>query len=485
MWSLLLLVEARKHHHSLLKDLSAFYGPGAIQTPADGSGANGTVNGNAVNTDVLRDGFWYVDCKADAMESLGDKFGDGASRFQSGATAGTSIVRYDVVMDRENQEPMTPAVCFDFCRTVPDMQFFGLTNGRDCYCEHFYKPKTGGGVCDLPCEGDSATTCGGSGMSSLYQMHACEGGFASDIAKFALDVEDGYGLVEDAMWSAEGAENAIQGAGDELEKLAEGSASPLAQAAKAAAGPLAKSAQALQGAKSKFDKIETDFAALGINPAGELDASDRKAVEAMMRKTKAHMVQSEKLLEPAAAAVHRVKPSVELEDATAAFATYERIVSNATDAVCGGDLTGQPKAGLSQKQCAAACDEEATKGSKDYCVAFQFFDGSAWMASNEGSLCFLFKKVKALTTYSCPKSFLSKHVVRHAESGSKNAPIGPQCHVRHTDFGPAERKVVEAATGMNKCFGSEAPTPTPEVTLVHSRVSHRAPWHTQPRRHNR
>ena len=62
---------------------------------------------------------------------------------------------------------MTPSVCFEFCRTVPNMNFFGLINGRDCYCEHYYQTTSAEGTCDLPCEGDSASICGGSDMSSL------------------------------------------------------------------------------------------------------------------------------------------------------------------------------------------------------------------------------------------------------------------------------------------------------------------------------
>ena len=37
---------------------------------------------------------------------------------------------------------------------MPDMQFFGLIYGRECYCSHYYKKTTGEGTCDLPCEGE-------------------------------------------------------------------------------------------------------------------------------------------------------------------------------------------------------------------------------------------------------------------------------------------------------------------------------------------
>merc|ERR1719331_1788930 len=71
---------------------------------------------------------------------------------------------------------MTPKACFNFCRTVPGMLFFGLIYGRECYCTPFFIPTTAGGngVCDLPCEGDAASTCGGNGMSDMYEMHFCD-----------------------------------------------------------------------------------------------------------------------------------------------------------------------------------------------------------------------------------------------------------------------------------------------------------------------
>lgn len=51
---------------------------------------------------------------------------------------------------------------------------FGLRNGKDCYCSPYYKQGPGDGVCDAGCAGDSAVTCGStSGMSDVYEMHAC------------------------------------------------------------------------------------------------------------------------------------------------------------------------------------------------------------------------------------------------------------------------------------------------------------------------
>jgi len=71
--------------------------------------------------------------------------------------------------------PMTPTLCFDFCRQHKEKLFFGIEYGRDCYCTGYFHPKsTGGGDCKLPCEGDSKEMCGGPEKSSLFEMHFCD-----------------------------------------------------------------------------------------------------------------------------------------------------------------------------------------------------------------------------------------------------------------------------------------------------------------------
>merc|ERR1712217_394963 len=73
-----------------------------------------------------------------------------------------------------DQKPMTPDVCFDFCRTVPDATFFGLRAGRRCYCAPFYKRYPGDDSdCDAVCEGDPTRMCGGMVKQDIYEMHAC------------------------------------------------------------------------------------------------------------------------------------------------------------------------------------------------------------------------------------------------------------------------------------------------------------------------
>merc|ERR1719235_83280 len=73
---------------------------------------------------------------------------------------------------------MSPEICYSFCRTVPDMVFFGITNGKDCYCTPYYDPvpiayEDKSAKCDVPCEGDQTQICGGKKKSTVFEMHYC------------------------------------------------------------------------------------------------------------------------------------------------------------------------------------------------------------------------------------------------------------------------------------------------------------------------
>merc|ERR1719238_996210 len=122
---------------------------------------------------VSKDGFFEVNCIKDAMVSSADKHGDGKFDFAN-QNARVSIVWYDQIVPKEDREAMTPDVCFNFCRTVPDAGFFGLAYGRQCYCTPYWKRGAGdSSQCDAVCEGDKSTMCGGMTKQSIYAMHMC------------------------------------------------------------------------------------------------------------------------------------------------------------------------------------------------------------------------------------------------------------------------------------------------------------------------
>merc|ERR1719197_408558 len=139
---------------------------------------------------VTKDGFLMVACVKDAMLEHGDKFGNGKHRYKQGSISNTSIVHYSEIIPKEDREKMTINRCFDFCRTVPNMVYFGLQNGRDCYCTPYYKPMAGeNSNCDMTCEGDPNQMCGGKTRSSVFEMHSCDD-TRSNLEDIITEVED-------------------------------------------------------------------------------------------------------------------------------------------------------------------------------------------------------------------------------------------------------------------------------------------------------
>merc|ERR1719214_415408 len=132
----------------------------------------------------------------------------------------TSIVRYTEIVLKEKQVAMTPTVCFEFCRSIEDMVFFGISNGRDCYCTPYYKPAQGDDKkCDSVCEGDETLMCGNQKKSTIWEMHLCADTAqdleeASTSAKEALDF-----FLEQAALSAELAKKMTDG-GNALKEAA-------------------------------------------------------------------------------------------------------------------------------------------------------------------------------------------------------------------------------------------------------------------------
>ena len=167
---------AEHHHHRegyVMVGGCKVQGPGAVQT-ASGGGSHGTVDGVEPFMNVFRDGYWSVGCVSDEMVKSGDKYGDGKFDYKVRESANTSLVYYSEVVEDDKKESMTPGVCFEFCRTMPDMQFFGLIYGRECYCTPYYHQGTGEGACTAQCEGDASKTCGNTdGMADVYEMHTC------------------------------------------------------------------------------------------------------------------------------------------------------------------------------------------------------------------------------------------------------------------------------------------------------------------------
>jgi hypothetical protein len=143
---------------------------------------------------VLKDGYAMADCVKDRMYVHGDKHGNGKFEYKMGDIANVSIVHYTEIVPKEDQEEMSHGVCFEFCRTVPEMGFFGINNGRDCYCAPYYDPMAGNSdECDATCPGDPTTMCGGKTKSNIFSMHMC--------ANTAEDLDTALGNAGDLLSS--------------------------------------------------------------------------------------------------------------------------------------------------------------------------------------------------------------------------------------------------------------------------------------------
>jgi len=191
---------------------------------------------------IKKDGYMKVNCIKDAMFTNGDKFGPNKHEYKYGATSNVSIVHYTAHVAKEDREKMTPEVCFNFCRTLDDMLFFGVLNGRDCYCTPYFKQMAGGSsTCDSVCEGDTSQTCGGKSKSNMWEMHMCNDD-AQKLAEFSYKAtglkNDMDELIPNAEDAAEGKNELAQTFQDVFGKAGDPAASNLMQKAKGAAGDL-------------------------------------------------------------------------------------------------------------------------------------------------------------------------------------------------------------------------------------------------------
>merc|ERR1719379_921360 len=186
-------------------------------------------------------------CVKDDMLYSGDKYGDGKFSYKLGDVSNVSIVLYSEMIPKEDAEPMTHEVCFAFCRTIPDMLFFGLAHGRDCYCTPYIKQIAGDSSdCDAVCAGDPSTMCGGKTKSSVFEMHSCNDAVANLEAATSAASAAHKSLVS-TVADVEKVSKDMQAAADTLQKsfgkVGDSAATTLFQDAKVFAGELEHSAE--------------------------------------------------------------------------------------------------------------------------------------------------------------------------------------------------------------------------------------------------
>merc|ERR1719171_3257471 len=370
---------------------------------------------------VLKDGFYEVDCIKDYMYAHGDAFGFNKHEYKLKDFSNVSIVHYKDIVPSEDQKAMSQETCFEFCRTVPDMLFFGLLAGRECYCMPYYKMMAGdSSACDAVCEGKPTTMCGGMLKSSVFEMHLCAD-TAEDLKSAVEGAEDlGSKMASvgaDALQEAEDLQNAaaeLQGtfgsAGDPV-------ASDLMQEAKVFAGDFQHTAEDTVKLGEKLEELKGK--AEGMQEGDFSDFETIKEAEATIKEIKETSTEGEESLEkPLDSFALCAGKEIEMDELEAegegkgkpekeepegegeskestVLKQYVNIMLlvdkeyKDVPSTCGGDMIKKPLQ-VTAEDCAKACDSEGK-----VCVGFSFFDHF-----EDGSgVCFMFSKFKEVTYY--------------------------------------------------------------------------------------
>merc|ERR1719316_614673 len=211
---------------------------------------------------VLKDGYMLVDCRKDYMYYRGDKFGDNKHDYKLGPVSNVSIVHYEAFVAKEDRVEMTQKVCFEFCRTVPNMGFFGIVNGRGCYCTPYFTPMESDSTqCDSVCEGDNTLMCGGKAKSSVFAMHMCAS-TEEDLSTRSGTASTLKSSMDAKVSTAKGLSSDMQNFATKLQKsfgaVGDSGASGLAQEAKVFAGTLVHKAEDADEAAKALGKLVTD-----------------------------------------------------------------------------------------------------------------------------------------------------------------------------------------------------------------------------------
>jgi len=348
---------------------------------------------------VLKDGYALADCVKDAMYVHGDKHGNGKFEYKQEEISNTSIIHYTEIVAKEDQEEMTHQVCFEFCRTVPDMGFFGINNGRDCYCTPYYKPMASNSdECDATCPGNPTLMCGGKTKSNVFSMHMC--------ANTAQDLDTALGNAGDLLSSLDeltGDMLEVVNAGEKeanffqaaFGKAGDPDASGLMQDAKVWAGEVLHAAEDGVGESDALKKVEGKGKA-SKEKGSFSDYENAKEAEEHIEEMQKLTAKGDATHEDLTEMFETAHPSAEeVEGAAEQYYPVMYFVDKEFEEVpqtCGGETLAKPIFGKSQDECAMACDALVGK-----CVGFSFFE-------KDTSVCFLFGRFKSVQYYTgCAK----------------------------------------------------------------------------------
>uniref|UniRef100_A0A7S0ADX7 WSC domain-containing protein n=1 Tax=Pyrodinium bahamense TaxID=73915 RepID=A0A7S0ADX7_9DINO len=349
---------------------------------------------------VLKDGFFMATCAKDYLLSYGDKFGDGKYSYKLGTVMNVSIVHYTSHVAKEDRQPMTHEVCFEFCRTVPNMSNFGITNGRDCYCAPFFKPmESDSSDCDATCEGNPSQICGGKVKSTLFSMHECMDTEAN-LREVSAKATTALAALEGSLGAVNSSWQGMQdSAAKWLTKFGaagDPAASDLMKAAKVFAGELEHTAEAKAAIHTALKKGTTEAESLeGKNFLELATASQAEALTSSMEKLVADAEDAAETLDELDALA---SPSgAEYSAAANATKQYFPLMYFVDKkyakmpATCTGKPVSKPMVAVSTDECAHACDAQV-----ESCVGFSFIPSPGGASP---SICFLFSKLTEVMYY--------------------------------------------------------------------------------------
>merc|ERR1719313_1211514 len=369
---------------------------------------------------VFKDGYSFVTCAKDDMFDFGDKYGDNKDQYKQNEL-NVSIVLYKEIVLKEKQKPMTPKVCFDFCRTVPNMVYFGVRTGRDCYCMPFFtKAESESEACDYPCPGDPIQMCGGKTKSQLFEMHMCAD-TAGDLLYSAVNAEQELVYMYDTVFMTDKIAKWLDNTGQELKKLAglggDPGAADLAQLAINEAVSLFDASTGWGVCKGQYVMLLDLYRE--AKPMYKWDFSFAEEIQKaedtifMMDnlKQKLHWCakRSECPIEDTYPFYFEFMSALDEKDFQKKMDKYNDALVGYYPALysmnsladpemssCTGTPVGKPMS-LPLSGCAEACNRQVTPPFR--CTAFQYFqiqDGDSLMP-----LCFLFREIKTIRKYRC------------------------------------------------------------------------------------
>lgn len=371
-----------------------------LAVPIPGAG----VDPSAIHpfTEVFKDGYYQIDCVKDYLFEYGDKFGDNKASYKLGQISNVSIVHYAAHVPKEDRHEMTHETCFLFCRSVKDMLFFGITNGRECYCAPYYKAEAGdSSSCDAPCDGDAGSMCGGKSKSAIFGMHSCSDTLA--------DLQDAAAVLtteQQKLWTLLGSGTAASGGMQSLAsasqatfgKAGDSAASDLLQTAKVAAGEI----EAVVRRGSDLDTTLTALLAQQAGIAQAVSSAEIMKAEQLTRDIEDATGKAEELAKEMHGLLELTQRGTELATSSAIdeyyplmyFVDQELEFESST---CSGVAAEKPIF-ASKAACARLCDEDHDRD----CVGFSFFTGAAQSQQMQGpvsGLCFLMSKFQTAKYY--------------------------------------------------------------------------------------